>query len=216
MESGRFPNPGVAGFPIMNPAHRALISAILLSAAAPIASAASTLENLNAAYQRESNQVVRYEAFARRADEEKHTQAAKLFRATAASEAIHRDIQKRAILKLGGHIEAFKLAEATAATTEENLKSSIKEETEESVSYYPKFVKSAKAEGIKAATRAFNYSLAAEKRHAGFFQQALDGLAANTPIHCYVCKDCGLLLTTLPARKCPLCNEGLKAFKTIS
>lgn len=189
---------------------------LLLTAATLTASTAGTLENLNAAYQRESNRVVLYETFARKADEEKHTEAAKLFRATAASEAIHRDIQKRAILKLGGHIEAFKLEDPVAASTEENLKSAIKAETEESATFYADFVKAAKAEGLKAATRAFNYALAAEKRHAGFFQEALDGLATNTPIDCYVCKDCGLLLTKLPARKCPLCDEGLKAFKKIS
>lgn len=199
----------------MKAAIRRLIPVQLIFSATIATSAAGTLENLNAAYQRESNQVVHYEACAQKAEEEKHPQAARLFRATAASEAIHRDIQKRAILKLGGHIEAFKLEDPVAASTEENLKSAIKAETEESSTFYSGFVKAAKSEGLKAATRAFNYALAAEKRHAGFFQEALDGLATNTPIDCYVCKDCGLLLTKLPARKCPLCDEGLKAFKKI-
>lgn len=188
----------------------------VLLACSPFASAGSTLENLNLAFERESNSVARYESFAKKADEENHTQAAKLFRAAAASEAIHRDIQKRAIIKLGGHIETFKLAETTSASTEENLKAAIMEEASDRNSFYPGVLATAKTEGFKAATRAFNYALSAEKRHAEYFQQALDQLAANTPIDCFVCKDCGLLLTKLPARKCPVCDEGLKEFKKIS
>lgn len=177
--------------------------------------AGTTLQNLNVSYQNECNAANRYENFARQADAAGNPYVARLFRGAAASEAYHRDIQKRAILKLGGQPGTFKLEEIAPASNAENLKSAIKGESMEVDSIYPGFLATAKADNSKPAIRAFNYSLSAEKHHVDFFKQALDGIDAKTPIQCYVCKDCGLLLTKLPAKKCPLCREGLKAFKQI-
>jgi rubrerythrin len=81
---------------------------------------------------------------------------------------------------------------------------------------YPGFLTAARADNEKSAIRAFNYALEAEKKHAEYFQQALDQIGGELPITCYLCKDCGLLLTKLPAKKCPVCREGLKEFKIIN
>jgi len=176
-----------------------------------------TMGNLNQAYQNESNAVRRYEAFAKMADAEKLPQIAKLFRATAASETIHRDIQKKAILKIGEKLEAFEFDEIPSTTsTAENLKAAIRDETGERDSLYPGFLAKARADSAKAAVRAFNYAIAAEKLHAEYFQLALEQIGNNPAITYYLCKDCGLLLDKLPDKKCPVCEEGLKAFKTIN
>ncbi len=190
-------------------------SAALMTAAAAAASP-ETLNNLNVAYQNESNAARRYEAFAKKADSENLPQIAKLFRATAASEAFHRDIQKSAILKLGGQLPTFKLDEIPATATSDNLKASIKGEIEEHDTLYPAFLGKAKSDEAKAAVRAFNYSIAAEKRHAEYFQQALDQIGKNPPATYYLCEDCGLMLDKLPDKKCPVCREGLKSFKIIN
>jgi rubrerythrin len=179
------------------------------------APAGTTLQNLATAYQGECNAANRYENFARQADAAEFKEIARLFRGAAASEAIHRDLVKRAILKLGGQPGTFKLDEITPAPTADNLKASIKGESLEVDTLYPAFLAVAKADNSKPAIRAFDYSLSAEKHHVDFFRQAIDQIDAKTSITVYVCKDCGLLLTKLPEKKCPLCREGLKAFKQI-
>jgi rubrerythrin len=198
--------------------HRIRIASITLSTLATLVAAASgtTLQNLNAAYQGESNAAKRYREFARIAETENLKQAAKLFRASAASEEIHRKIVERTILKMGGQIDTFKLDEITPASTADNLRSAIKGETAESNTTYPEFLTTARTDNEKSAIRAFNYALEAEKKHAEYFQQALDRIGGELPITCYLCKDCGLLLTQLPAKKCPVCREGLKEFKIIN
>lgn len=189
------------------------IAAIPNHAAA--AASATTLQNLHTAYQRECNAANRYENFARQADSADFKEIARLLRATAASEAIHRDIHKRAIVKLGANPDTFKLQDITPATTAENLKTAISDESEDSAKLYPAFLAAAKADNSKPAIRAFSYALAGEKRHAEYFQQALAQIDAKNPVTCYVCKDCGLMLTELPSKKCPVCREGLKEFKKI-
>lgn len=191
------------------------IAIITISTLAAAASG-TTLQNLNTAYQGESNAANRYREFARKAETENLKQAAKLFRAASASEEIHRTIIERAILKMGGQIATFKLDEVPLGSTADNLRSAIKGETAESSTLYPGFLTTARADNEKSAIRAFNYALEAEKKHAEYFQQALDRIGGELPLTCYLCKDCGLLLTKLPAKKCPVCREGLKEFKIIN
>ena len=181
-----------------------------------MAEAGTNVQNLNQAYQSESNSANRYRDFARKADAENLKQAGKLFRAAAASEEIHRKIIERAIVKIGGRVETFKLDAITAGTTAENLRSAIALETSESGSAYLGYLATAKSSKEKAAIRAFNYTLDCDKALAEVFKQALGSLGRGSSITCYVCQDCGLLVTQLPKKKCPVCNEKLKEFKIIN
>jgi rubrerythrin len=60
-----------------------------------------TLENLQAAFNGESNARAKYLAFAAKADEEGYAPVASLFRAAAAAEAIHAESHARVIKKMG-------------------------------------------------------------------------------------------------------------------
>lgn len=193
-----------------------LVALTAVTAFAGIAEAGTNVQNLNRAYQNESNTANRYRDFARKADAENRKQTAKLFRAAAASEEIHRKIIEGAIVKIGGRIETFKLDEITSGSTAENLRRAIADETAECSSAYPGFLATAKASNEKAAIRAFNYTLESDKALAEVFQQVLDSNGSETSITCYVCQDCGLLVTQLPKKKCPVCREGLKEFKIIN
>lgn len=181
-----------------------------------MAAAETNVQNLNRAYQSESNAANCYQDFARKADAENHKQIAKLFRAAAAAEEIHRKIIERSILKIGGRVETFKLDEIAPASTADNLRSAIAGETLKSSTGYPGFLATAKASNEKAAIRAFNYTMECDQALAEIFQQALARLDAETAITCYVCQDCGLLVTQLPKKKCPVCRERLKKFKIIN
>ncbi|MCX6971512.1 MAG: rubrerythrin family protein [Verrucomicrobia bacterium] len=154
--------------------------------------------------------------FAKKADAEGNAQVAKLFRAASAAEAIHRDTHKAAILKLGGTVDSFKLDEVVPGTTAENLKAAIKGESYERDTMYPEFLAAAKADDAKPAIRAFQFAAAAEKEHAKLYQEALDQLGKNPPQEYYVCQVCGMTLTSLPAKKCPVCHNGIDEFKKIN
>jgi rubrerythrin len=174
-----------------------------------------TLDNLNAAFQGESNAAQRYAAFARSADAEGHAQAAKLFRATARAESIHRDNHKEAILALGGKVKNFKLDEVKLGTTAENLQAAIKGESYERDTMYPDFLKKAKEDGAKEATRTLLYAEKAEAEHAKLYQSALDNLAKEQAVPIYVCKVCGYTTTKLPGRNCPSCRESVSQYVRI-
>ena len=138
-----------------------------------------TLDNLNTAFQGESNAAHRYEAFARKADADGEAYVARLFRAAGRAEAIHRDTHKKAILELGGKIKDFKLEAVQAGTTAENLQAAIKGERYERDTMYPEFMIQAKKDGAKPAIRTLLYAQKAEAEHAKLYQDALDNLGKN-------------------------------------
>src|SRR3974377_925327 len=112
---------GVAASYIMKMQVLLLVGAALVAAVFPTQAKVSsqTLDNLNTAFQGESNAAHRYEAFAKKADAEGYAQAARLFRAAARAESIHRENHKQAILALGGKVKDFKLDELKVGTTTE-------------------------------------------------------------------------------------------------
>ncbi len=175
-----------------------------------------TLKNLNTAFQGESNATNRYALFAKKADQEGLPQVAKLFRAASASEAIHRDTHKEAILKLGGTVATFQLDPVTPGATADNLRAAIKGETHERDTMYPEFLALAKADDAEAAIRTLQFALAAEKEHAKLYQQALDTIGKNAPADYYVCQVCGMTLTELPAKKCPSCRKSRDEYKKVA
>ena len=88
-----------------------------------------TLDNLNAAFQGESNAAHKYQIYAKKADEEGHPYAARLFRAASKAETIHAANHAKAIKALGGVVGELKLGEVTPGTTAENIQDAIKGET---------------------------------------------------------------------------------------
>lgn len=174
------------------------------------------INNLNTAFQGESNAAHRYAIFAQRADEEGYPQVAKLFRAASAAEAIHRKAHEEAIQNLGGKVVTFQLENVTPGTTEQNLRAAIKGETYERDTMYPEFLANAKQAGARPAIRSIQFANSAEKEHAQLFQDALDHLGNNAPADYYVCQVCGMTLTQLPADKCPVCRNSRDEYKKIS
>ncbi|MCF7864684.1 MAG: hypothetical protein K9L89_07840 [Kiritimatiellales bacterium] len=184
---------------------------------ASIAGAAdTTLQNMQAAYQGESNAHVRYLAFAKQADTEGFNQVASLFRAAASAEKIHADNHAVVIRKLGGEPTA-KIDAPDVKTTAENLKAAIAGESYERDVMYPGFIKQAQSERLADAIRSLNYARTAEMAHAKLYQQALDNLDQwrTGTKDFYVCQICGETLTQMPDAKCPSCFNGKENFKLV-
>ncbi len=190
--------------------------ALFLCNTAKAEDSAQTIKNLNAAFQGESNASHRYAKFAEKADKEGYPEVAKLFRATSASEAIHRDNHKEVILKLGGKVDEFELEAVTVGTTAENLKAAIKGETYEVESMYPEFLALAKKDDVRPAMRTFRFAMETEKAHAKLYKDALDNLGKNQKVNYFVCKVCGMTVTALPEKKCEVCREPVSEYKEIN
>ncbi len=195
-----------------------LVGALALAVHAVAGTASpETINNLNTAYRGESNAHNRYQAFAQKAETEGHAQVAKLFRAAAAAEAIHRDTHKATILKLGGAVENVTLDAVTPGTTAENLKEAIKGESYERDTMYPAFLAKAKAENNREAERSFHFAVSAEKEHARLYTEALAQLGNNPSVDYYVCPVCGNTTAGRPAgEKCGICRNPTEKFTKIS
>jgi len=158
-----------------------------------------TEQNLLDAFAGESQANRRYLAFAKQADKEGKSQAAKLFRAAAEAETVHAHAHLRA---LGG-----------IKSTAENLKEAIAGETHEYKEMYPAMIQAAKEEENKTAERSFTYANAVEEVHADLYQKTLDSLDDPQDVDCYyVCSVCGYTCENEPPDQCPVCKAKSKAF----
>ena len=79
------------------------------------------MQNLETAFNGESNAHARYLAFAEKADQEGYFQIASLFRAAARAEEIHARNHEVEIKKLGGTAQA-KIEKPDVKSTKENLR----------------------------------------------------------------------------------------------
>ena len=171
-----------------------------------------TIDNLNAAFQGESNAAHRYQAFARKADADGYAYEARLFRAASRAETIHAQNHRKAIEALGGVLQELKLSEVIVGTTAENLAEAIKGEKHEFEVMYPEFLVLARQEDAKQAIRSMTYAMEVEVQHAKLYQAALDNLGKNANVPLYVCGVCGETRLDLP-EKCSVCNAAPRAFE---
>lgn len=157
-----------------------------------------TEANLMEAFAGESQANRKYLAFADKAEAEGHAQIAKLFRASAAAETVHAHAHLRAVGGIGDTLA--------------NLKEAISGETHEFESMYPQMIEEARAEGLNAALRSFEFANAVEKVHANLYQNALDNMGSSANVDYYVCKVCGNTIEGEPHGPCDVCGAGTVAF----
>jgi rubrerythrin len=159
-----------------------------------------TEDALKEAFAGESQANRKYLAFAVKADQEGHPQAARLFRAAAEAETIHALNHLRALKAIHG--------------TQENLQEAVAGESHEFKSMYPAMIDAAKAEGHKEAERSFNYANEVEKVHARLYEQMLvDLTGAGESYPYYVCPVCGYTAEGKAPEVCPVCGAKAKMFK---
>ena len=116
-----------------------VVAVSLLGVSAVAAAANTTLQNMQTAFNGESNAHMLYLAFAEQADHENYGEVASLFRAAARAEAIHASNHAAVIKGMGADPQA-KLELPEVKTTQENLEAAIKAETYERDVMYPGFL----------------------------------------------------------------------------
>jgi rubrerythrin len=164
-----------------------------------------TSENLKYAFAGESQANRRYLAFAQKADEERHPQVAKLFRAAAEAETVHALNHART---MGG-----------VKTTAENLDAALSGETFEFKQMYPDYVKTAKQENNKQAAWSFNVANQVEQIHANLYAKAINALKSGKEpdnAEYYVCSVCGNTVENEAPDKCPICGSPKSKFFKVS
>jgi len=162
-----------------------------------------SVDDLKAAFAGESQANRKYLAFAKKADEEGHTQAAKLFRAAAEAETVHAHNHLKAMDGVG--------------STLDNLKEAMGGETYEFETMYPPMVKDAEADDNKKALRSFSYALEVEKIHAALYKEAITNINTKEEVYDYfVCPVCGFTAPKYAPEKCPICGAPGTKFTKVS
>ncbi len=172
-----------------------------------LTASATTLDNLQAAFNGESNASARYAEFAKKAEAEGFLGVASLFRAGSKAEEFHARNHAEVIRKMGSEPKAV-IETTVVKSTSENLKVAIEGEVYERDVMYPEFLKHAKQNKETDAIRTFTYALKTEAEHARLYTYALNNMdklkAAKT---WYVCKVCGYTVETLNFLKCLVCGH---------
>ncbi len=169
------------------------------------AAASKTLENLQSAYNGESNAHAKYLEFAKRADQEGYGKVASLFSAAAAAEQIHLTCEGSVLKEMDATPTADIKAAPVKSTKQNLLDSANKGEAYERDTMYPRFIKQAHKDNNAKAAQCFAWAQAAEAEHFKLFRQAASNLSqmkgpAGTY---YVCREGGYTMADLDAAKCP-------------
>ena len=188
----------------------------------PVAEKSTTLTNLLAAYEGESNAEAKYILFAAKADAEGWFGAASLFRATARAEQIHAANHARVIKQYGGEARC-KIDAVEVRSTLENLKTALAGEQYEVDTMYPGFITEASGSDAAFAKRTFIWAMEAEKTHAQLFQEAIGIVElrikaswVGLPQALYVCAACGFTTRTREEQAhCPVCKLPYDKFEVI-
>ena len=162
----------------------------------------STMDNLIKAFEGESWAIRKYHAFAEKAEQEGFEQAARLFRALAASETAHANIHLKQI--------------GSVCSTRENITYARDLETSVAKEMYPQMLEEAVKEGNKQAAQGFEFIKNVEKGHVALCQKALNNLENEKVEEYYVCRHCGNVVEKMPPDSCPICNSAKSMYLKIS
>ena len=177
---------------------------------------AQTTKNLQSAYLGEGEATTFYRQCARRATRDGYPEMARLFRAAAASEEIHRANHLRALRQIGAPVPRPKPSAEVPKSTRENLAASTADERQECRVMYPDYYRAAQRENAPGAMQTFRYARQAEKAHAQLFQRAYNRFGRRPPPSEYfVCQTCGMTVAEAVPAVCPTCRGSGLNYKQI-
>ena len=159
--------------------------------------------DLMEAFAGESQANRKYLAYAKKAEDDGHPQAARLFRAVAHAETIHA-------------LNHFRYA-GEVRSTAENLQAAAEGEKYENTEMYPAFIKDAEEAGDKKALNSFHWANESEKVHEVLYREALASLGQpGEEYDYYICPVCGYTEKRSAPEKCPVCGAHGSRFERIS
>lgn len=165
----------------------------------------TTLENLKAAIAGETGASAKYTAFAEAAEDQGHNQIARLFKATAAAEQIHINLEYNLVSAVEPSFEKPTAEGPVGEASDLNLIGSAYGEMYETSDMYPAFIKQAQEEGDAKAVQVFSRAKLAESVHAERYLAAYNDLDAPDDDKFYLCPICGYIHKGEDFEKCPIC-----------
>lgn len=174
-----------------------------------------TQQNLINAFGGESMAHMRYLHFARRADKDKFSNAARLFRAVSHAEYVHAGDHYRELDHLLEGAVANSMGAFGPGDTEKNLRLAIDGETFEIEEMYPAYIEVAKSQGEAAAARSFEWAFASEKLHRKLYVRAYEAVKHGQDVELeaiQVCEVCGYTLEGEAPDRCPVCQAKKEKF----
>ena len=177
-----------------------------------------TTEALQQRYTDEVTAHARYGGYADQACNEGYPNIAHLFRALAASEAIHAGNFKRLLLKLDASPGAASAAlRSEPLDTRHNLQHAAEVERDEIDNEYPGLLERINSEQHQEAITNITYAWKAEQQHRDlivklqksairWFGRVVKRIEGG-PSSFYVCAICGSTLRELPTAECPICGH---------
>jgi rubrerythrin len=184
-------------------------------------------KTIAALQERYSDEVIahqKYGAYAEHALADGYPAIAHLFRALAASEAIHARNFARLLRELG---QAPRMPEVKfeVSTTRRHLQQAATVEAEEIDTRYPKILEDIERENHEEAIRFITYAWKAERQHrdlilkikkaASWFFGMLVSRIEGDPTRYYVCQVCGATAMELPTGQCPICGHPPSEYKEV-
>jgi len=218
----------------LSAAHRWFIAALLaISGHIPLLQAEEsqtqtfqeTIAVLHMLYGSETRANHRYEAYAKTAIEEEHRDIAHMFKAIAASEAVHARNFKRILTDLGESVPQVDLSSVKSATTENNLKYASEIELAEIDVDYPRYIHRISPESHQETLKYINYAWETERQHRELIKETLSGTGIFFGVlleqfkdkheRYYVHQHCGATVSELPLDECPICHKPLDNYREI-
>ncbi len=178
----------------------------------------STVQDLQSAYNMESNVHARYRAFAERADRDGYGEVASLFRATARSEEILMRNHAEVLRTLGAEPRST-VRMPVVLSTRKNLESAAAQAGGgERDMMYSMFIVEARGEGSEDAVRSFRFAVSAVAQHVTLFTDAIRDLQmmrGRSRVY-YVCGTCGATSEVPGGDMCSVCMSHSDTYERIS
>jgi len=163
-----------------------------------------TEDDLQTAFMAESGANRRYLLFAEKAERDGQPQVARLFRAAAASEAVH---ARNHLSVIGG-----------VGSTKDNLLAAALGEQQETINMYPLMIEDAQSERNDRAQLSFTWANEVEKGHQLMFEDVLAKFKAGETLDdvaYHICRNCGHTVSGTPPETCPVC-EAKNAYEEVA
>lgn len=165
-----------------------------------------TPENLQTAYNREARLAHTYGLFAKKAEKEYLPNIAKLYRAAAASEAIHAAAHIEQMKALGAVPKPYTPEKVVVGTTMQTLRMASSDEQIEAESMYPNLIATAEAEKLNDIAAQFRKFQRADEQQQKMFKEAFEKNGAITRVPFYICPKCGGFVLSSKNPGCPDCR----------
>jgi rubrerythrin len=190
-------------------------------AAEPDVAYPRTIAALQERYADEIQAQQKYGAYAKHALQEGYPNIAHLFRALAASEAVHARNFALLLKELGATPQLPEI-HFEVSSTRRHLKQTTDVEAAEIDTEYPAILERIRPEGHQGAIEKITWAWLAEKQHrelildirkaATIFFGLLVNRIEGEPSRYYVCQICGSTLTEPPPADCPICEHSAEHY----